>query len=494
MATRKFKLIGRDGNITPEERTAGVTVVDRAFPVGHPKRYLAAGNGTTNDTVPVQLAVDVIAGIGRGTTDLGGFTYLVDTIALDSSFVSIRHGTLKASANIPVGGAILLTLAGGADTTVNQALLDGIYGASVQSVRTNDAGSIEGVVIEDVFFEGNDTAIKGFWATGFTRGCALRDCLFTGCEDADIAINGSWSSTIDNCHGSDASSLGVGIQLGVTGNGERSGTSVCNAITITAGEFTGHLDGMEWDFGADGAILGATFEGNANDGLRSQSATSIAVIGCYLELNEGDNLQMGGTNGTDFAEGWTVRSCHFNNTSTGGGNIKMQGMKRCTIGANRFSGSRTQWYNIPSGAGQYITDCDIDVPDFTDGTYITNASTEVDAGDNFFHNGTFQMPYASVNGDHTFNLLDPGRILRKASGGAGETWTIDSNANLPYRVGTRLRGINQGGGTLSLAITSDTMQLAGGVLVGTRTIADGGWFEAEKLTSTTWMLRGFGIT
>ena len=97
------------------------------------------------------------------------------------------------------------------------------------------------------------------------------------------------------------------------------------------------------------------------------------------------------------------------------------------------------------------------------------------------------------NGNYPIVLADDGKHIYKASGGSGETWTIPANASEAFPIGSTLVFVNQGGGTLSIAITSDVMQLEGNGATGTRTLADDGVATALKVTATLWIISG-GIT
>ena len=46
----------------------------------------------------------------------------------------------------------------------------------------------------------------------------------------------------------------------------------------------------------------------------------------------------------------------------------------------------------------------------------------------------------------------------------------------------------------TIAITTDTMYLAGTGTTGTRTLAQYGMATAIKMTATTWMISGSGLT
>lgn len=103
-------------------------------------------------------------------------------------------------------------------------------------------------------------------------------------------------------------------------------------------------------------------------------------------------------------------------------------------------------------------------------------------------------PFNTQNGNYTCVLTDAGKAIYKASGGTGETITIPANASVAYPTGTVLTFINQGAGALSIAITTDTMELAGTSSTGTRTLADNGVATAVKTAATTWLISGTGLT
>lgn len=94
--------------------------------------------------------------------------------------------------------------------------------------------------------------------------------------------------------------------------------------------------------------------------------------------------------------------------------------------------------------------------------------------------------YTAVDGDQGKTIL--------LSSGSGVTFTIPANASVAYENGTVLTFINMSSSNLSVAITSDTMYLAGTGSTGTRTIAQYGVATAIKMTSTTWLISGTGLT
>ena len=72
--------------------------------------------------------------------------------------------------------------------------------------------------------------------------------------------------------------------------------------------------------------------------------------------------------------------------------------------------------------------------------------------------GYLGSPINTQNGAYTTVMTDAGKTIYHTSGSA-HTWTIDSNANVAYPIGTILTFINEnGGGNVTLAITSDTLR------------------------------------
>jgi hypothetical protein len=85
------------------------------------------------------------------------------------------------------------------------------------------------------------------------------------------------------------------------------------------------------------------------------------------------------------------------------------------------------------------------------------------------------------------------QILHPTADNNARTFTIDSNANVPYPIGTTITFINQIN-TVTIAITSDTMTLAGAGTTGSRTLAAAGIATAIKVSSTGWVINGTGLT
>lgn len=102
----------------------------------------------------------------------------------------------------------------------------------------------------------------------------------------------------------------------------------------------------------------------------------------------------------------------------------------------------------------------------------------------------------SQSAAYTLVLTDGGKhIFHPTSDGTARIWTIPANASVAYPIGTAITFINQNGaGVITIAITSDTMRLAGAGTTGSRTLAANGIATAVKVTSTEWIISGTGLT
>lgn len=104
------------------------------------------------------------------------------------------------------------------------------------------------------------------------------------------------------------------------------------------------------------------------------------------------------------------------------------------------------------------------------------------------------VPQNSQSAAYTTVLSDAQKhILHPTADNSPRTFTIDSNANVPYTIGTVIAFVNQIN-TVTIAITTDTMTLAGAGSTGSRTLAANGIATALKISTTGWVISGTGLT
>jgi len=135
-------------------------------------------------------------------------------------------------------------------------------------------------------------------------------------------------------------------------------------------------------------------------------------------------------------------------------------------------------------------------PLILDGTTIK----ELQSGDELTFDGTntigyLTTPVNSQSAAYTLVLADSGKtILHPASDANDRTFTIPANSSVAYPVGTVVTFINLSANDLTIAITTDTMYLAGDGSTTSRTLAEYGVASAVKVASTTWVISGNGLT
>jgi hypothetical protein len=104
------------------------------------------------------------------------------------------------------------------------------------------------------------------------------------------------------------------------------------------------------------------------------------------------------------------------------------------------------------------------------------------------------MPVNSQSAAYTTVLADAQKfILHPTADNNARTFTIDSNANVAYPIGTTLTFINQIN-TVTISITSDTLTFAGPGSTGSRTLAANGLATAIKVATTSWVISGVGLS
>jgi hypothetical protein len=105
------------------------------------------------------------------------------------------------------------------------------------------------------------------------------------------------------------------------------------------------------------------------------------------------------------------------------------------------------------------------------------------------------MPINSQSAAYTTVAADSGKaIYHPTTDANARTFTIDSNANVAYPVGTAITFMNDTSQVVTIAITTDTMVLVGAGTTGSRSLAQYGMATAVKVTTTRWFINGVGLT
>ena len=109
--------------------------------------------------------------------------------------------------------------------------------------------------------------------------------------------------------------------------------------------------------------------------------------------------------------------------------------------------------------------------------------------------GFRNIPVNSQSAAYTAVLADSGKVIFHPSTDANaRTFTIPANGSVAYPIGTAITFINMTAAVVTIAITTDTMYLSSAGTTGSRSLAQYGSATAIKMTSTTWLISGSGLT
>jgi hypothetical protein len=235
-------------------------------------------------------------------------------------------------------------------------------------------------------------------------------------------------------------------------------------------------------------------------GIASLAADSSPQLGGFLDAN-GNYIQM--------QKGGDISSASPTVIDTDGDYFAVTGttnFSAFTVAADRhffleFGGALTMTHgngtlDLPGAAN--ITTAASDV-----GEFVSTAANVVTCINYTKRDGTpvalasiRSIPQNSKSAAYTTVLTDAGNHIYHPGGDTtARTWTIDSNANVAYPIGSVITFVNDtSGGVITISITSDTLVLSPDSTTGNRTLAANGIATAIKMTATRWMISGSGLT
>lgn len=125
---------------------------------------------------------------------------------------------------------------------------------------------------------------------------------------------------------------------------------------------------------------------------------------------------------------------------------------------------------------------------------ISNSTVSNAVSDSVNITGYMGLPQNAQNGNYGITLADAGKHIYHPAGQAAATYTIPANSNVAFTTGTAITIINGSVNNVSIAITTDTMTLANSATTGTRTLTANGVATCVKVTSTSWIISGAGLS
>ena len=156
-------------------------------------------------------------------------------------------------------------------------------------------------------------------------------------------------------------------------------------------------------------------------------------------------------------------------------------------GGITLKGSTDKTFTYVNSTGLWTANIGVAATSFTGAAAAaTTASTAASVG-------YIGIPQRATNTTATLVIGDVGKHIYVNT--AGQTITIPANSSVAYPIGTAISFVaGPSATTVLIAITSDTMYLAGTGTTGTRTLAAHGTATAIKVAATVWYINGAGLT
>lgn len=317
------------------------------------------------------------------------------------------------------------------------------------------------------------TNATGTWGISVTGNAGTATTLQTARTINTVSFNGSANITIPRISALDDRTLAPA---------DGSATYVTAFFTSWANDNTSpYADALlfrTYSDGSGGSDNLVTFRKNAL-GMRiwqqtSGSATAFATF-----------KDVAWTDGTNATGTWAV--------STTGSAATLTTARTLTIGATgkTFNGSaNVSWTVAEIGAVGTSGNETITGNKTFSGTTALAATSTINGAVIGFRD----VPVTISNANTTFALADAGKAFGKDNTTA-YTYTIPANGTVAFPIGTVITVFNNNAtSNITVAITTDTLRLAGTTTTGSRTIAPFALCTLFKVSSTVWMASGAGVT
>lgn len=242
------------------------------------------------------------------------------------------------------------------------------------------------------------------------------------------------------------------------------------------------------------AVLSASraivFPDNSGTVLTTGATVTVAQGGTGLASLTANNVVLGnGTSAVQFVAPGTNGNVLQSNGTTWVSASGLSLTSPVTLIGNSSAGSEIRLPEDTDNGANYIA---IKAPNsIASNRVMTLPDPEADAT-----LGYLDIPQNSKSAAYTLVISDAGKhILHPSADTTARTFTIPANSSVAFPIGTAVTFINQNGaGTITISITTDTLRLAGQGTTGNRTLTANGIATCVKVTSTEWIISGTGLS
>lgn len=462
--------------------------------------------------------------VGLGTYTSSGTTLSRDTV-LASSAGGLAKISVAAGATVfgdyPAGKAVYL------DASDNLAGYL-ITGGSINNTLIGDTSPTSATFTTEIV-NGNPTntvpalALSGTPnpATGGKTGVLGVGTNFTASDKNILAsfvqsINDYTQIIVQNPNGGTTASADF-----VVNNDNTTGAGTYGDFGINSSGFTGStsfaLANATYLYSVGGELVIGTQSANGIRFVTNTSATDAGGFSSAGVFSLGTPLALtsGGTGKTSAPAAWGALF-GYTGTSTAGGTTTFTNASSVY---QVFVGTQSQTVQLPStatlspGWSFHIANNSTGVLTVNTSTSVTlgtispgatwmttvlttsgNTAADWEIGSTDFAIDPRMVPQNAQTGNYGITTADIGKHIYHAAAAAAATYTIPANSATPFEIGTALTFVNMSTNAVTIAITTDTMYLAGAGTTGNRTLAQYGIATALKMTATTWIISGSGLT
>jgi hypothetical protein len=344
-------------------------------------------------------------------------------------------------------------------------------------IRTNTDGTAK------VWTFGDDGSLTLPGSITLTNGAVIKDT-----EDDAVAFGQSAGLTSQG-----QSAVAIGSYAGNTSQGQSAvaiGTYAGNLGqslgAVSIGPQAGETN-QGWRAIAIGALAGPSNQGQFSIAIGYGAGNGDAVANSIIINATGSNL-------VGAAAGFYVAP--IRNISATSGVLQYNATTKEVSYSNSVTAETFNTDQITVVGNRItttVTNANLELECNGTGGVVINTLAEATTASTARSAGYLGIPASAVSTTNTLTIADAGEHIYVTTN--SQTITIPANASVSYPIGTTLTFIaGPSATTVTIAITSDTLRLAGGTSTGSRTLAANGMATAVKVAATTWYINGTGLT